>query len=375
MTKKTKAIGARLGTGVAAELIAIAVIAGGVLAGCVERDGDAAPPVASRSGDAGATAGDAAVPEVLATVDGDEITLADVRARVGERLDQLEHSYRSNRHNLIEEALQQMLQDRLLGEEARRRGMNINELVAEQTGESLDISEADIQAWYDANQSRVRGSVDQIRGQIVELLQNQRREAAVDALQDSLEAQHEVGYFLEPYRVALDNAGAPAKGPENAPVTLVEFSDFECPFCKRFAPTLGQLEEAYGDRLRIVYRQFPLTNLHPAAFKAAEASLCAGDQGSFWELHDLMFLESDRLTVRDLKEKAARLGLDQQAFDSCLDTGRYVEQVQNDLAAGRSVGVTGTPALFVNGIPVEGGAVPYETVAEVIDEELERVGG
>ena len=344
------------------------------LAGCVQEEGGASPAAAARSSDAAAPAGVPPMPEVLATVDGEDITLADVRARVGERLDQLDNSYLSNRHNLIEEALQQMLQDRLLGAEARRRGININELVAEQTGGSLTITDAEIEAWYAANQSRVRGSVDQIRDQIVELLQNQRREQAVEALQDSLEAQHEVSYHLDPFRVALDNTGAPAKGPEDAPITLVEFSDFECPFCKRFAPTLGLLEETYGDRLRIVYRQFPLVNLHPAAFKAAEASLCAADQESFWELHDLMFQESDRLTVRDLKEKAGRLGLDQQAFDTCLDTGRYVEQVQNDLAAGRAIGVTGTPTLYVNGIPVEGGAVPFETVAGVIDEELKRLG-
>ena len=172
--------------------------------------------------------------------------------------------------------------------------------------------------------------------------------------------------------IEIDIAGAPSRGSQMATVTIVEFSDFECPFCGRFFPTLKQIKDTYGDRIQIVYRQFPLPNLHPSAFKAAEASLCANEQGEFWAFHDLLFQEQSRLAVRDLKEKAGRLGLNQRKFDNCLDTGRYVQQVQDDMAAGRTAGVTGTPALFVNGIPIKGGAVDFEVVAEVLDQELQR---
>jgi protein-disulfide isomerase len=133
-------------------------------------------------------------------------------------------------------------------------------------------------------------------------------------------------------------------------------------------PTLEQVKQNYGDKVRLVFRQFPL-NIHPNAQKAAEASLCANDQGKFWEMHDLMFAAQRQLTVENLKEKAQRLELDTAAFGQCLDSDKYAAQVQADLEAGMQAGVTGTPAMFINGIPISG-AVPYEQLAQVIDAEL-----
>ncbi len=123
----------------------------------------------------------------------------------------------------------------------------------------------------------------------------------------------------------------------------------------------------------MVFRQFPLRNIHPEAQKAAEASLCAEDQGKFWEMHDLMFEEQSKLGVADLKDKAQRLGLDTGEFEQCLDSGKYQEQVQEDVMAGVQAGVTGTPAVFINGRFLNG-AQPYEALAEIIDEELARQG-
>ena len=161
-------------------------------------------------------------------------------------------------------------------------------------------------------------------------------------------------------------------GPIDAPVTIVEFSDFQCPFCSRVIPTLKQIEESYGDKVRLVFRQFPLHRLHPQAQKAAEASLCADDQGKFWEMHDAMFADQRGLAVDSLKAKAAELELDTATFDECLDSGKYAERIETDLAEGAAVGVTGTPAMFINGRFLSG-AVPYEQIAAVIDQELEAV--
>jgi protein-disulfide isomerase len=156
-------------------------------------------------------------------------------------------------------------------------------------------------------------------------------------------------------------------------VTLIEFSDFQCPFCRQFAPTIHQINKNYGDKIQIVYRQYPIPSLHPFAFKAAEASLCAHEQGKFWGLHDMMFAEQERLTVTDLKDKAGRLGMDKAKFTSCLDTGKYTEQVQRDMQEAVRAGATGTPAIYVNGVEVPGGAVPYNTIAAAIERELARV--
>jgi len=319
------------------------------------------------------TVADLPLPDVLATIGEEQITLDDVRARVGEQFDQMTNQYLQARYNLLDETLQQIMRDRLLAAEADERGMRVNELIEEETGVNLEVTEADIAAFYEENQSRLQGrSLDQVRDQIAEHLRTTRRNEAMAGLEDRLSDERGVVYHMQPFRVELENGGAPALGPSDAVVTLVEFSDFECPYCSRFFPTFQRIKEEYGDRIQIVYRQYPLTSIHPSAFKAAEASLCAEEQGEFWAFHDLLFQEQSRLAVRDLKEKAGRLGLDQTEFDTCLDTGRYVEQVQDDLAAGRTAGVNGTPALFVNGIPIEGGAVAFEVVAEALDRELRR---
>jgi protein-disulfide isomerase len=255
--------------------------------------------------------------------------------------------------------------------EARKQGKTVDQLVLAETGGPLEPTEAEIATWYKENRKRTGGrSLDQIRPKIVEYLRDERRNDAGEKLEQRLNQERNVTVNLQPYRVELNNEGAPSKGPAGAKVTLVEFSDFQCPFCSRFFPTLKQVEENFGDKVRIVYRQFPLTNIHPNAFKAAEASLCAHDQGKFWEMHDMMFQDQKRLTVKDLKAFAGRLGLNQKKFDTCLDTGRYTEQVQEDLKEGNRVGVTGTPAVFVNGVVLEGGAAPYEVVAKAIEKEL-----
>lgn len=158
------------------------------------------------------------------------------------------------------------------------------------------------------------------------------------------------------------------RGNYNAPVTLVEFSDFECPFCSRFHPTVNQALKEYGNKIRLVYKHFPLS-FHPQAQKAAEASECASEQGKFWEMHDKMFENQQLLGLEQFKKWARELKLNGAKFDSCLDTGKFAAKVAADQAEGANKGVNGTPATFVNGQLVSG-AVPYAMLKQAIDQAL-----
>jgi protein-disulfide isomerase len=309
-------------------------------------------------------------PEILATVGGDPVTLEDFEEDVRAQLASFETQYLRQRQTVIHQTVQEVVFDRLLEKEAAKRGMDKDKLLEEIDG-GAKVTDAEMKAWYDQNQDRVGGrpyeSVSaQIRDYLVRTKSQETQQAFVKQFED------EVSYFVGPYRVSLETEGFPAVGPEDAPITLVEFSDFECPYCGQFVSTLEQVKSEYGDRVRIVFRQFPLS-IHPNAPKAAEASLCANDQGKFWEMHDWMFQNQRALHVPNLKGRAGQLGLEQKVFEECLDSGKYEEQVQADLRAGTIAGVTGTPSLFVNGIPTPSGAHPYEAVAAFIEEELSRL--
>ena len=312
--------------------------------------------------------------EVLATIDGESVTRADLDELAGDQLALMEFQYLSERQILVEAAVQEVVRLRLLDEEAEARGISRDELVAAETAGKIDVTQEEITTFYPQNQSRLGGrSFEELYGQIGSYLQEVEREQALTDLTDGLAADKEIVYLVEPFRADIDVEGSPAAGPADAPVTIVEFSDFECPYCQGFAQTMQQVKDAYGSRVRIVFRQFPL-NMHPNAPKAAEASLCANEQGKFWEMHDLMFEEQRQLDMTSLVDKAERLDLDVPDFEACLDSGRFAEQVEADLKAGTRIGVDGTPAVFVNGMPATPGAEGwYETLVEIIEAELERV--
>lgn len=163
------------------------------------------------------------------------------------------------------------------------------------------------------------------------------------------------------------------RGNQNAAVTIVEYSDFECPFCLRFQSTIEQLYNEYKDKALFVYRHFPLSSLHPEAQKAAEASECAAEQGKFWEMHDKIFAANaaQNMSAGQWKKEAASLGLNANKFNDCLDSGKYAGKVAKQQAGGQAAGVQGTPTTFVNGQLVNG-AVPYEEVKAVIEAELAK---
>src|SRR5262249_6614274 len=156
----------------------------------------------------------------------------------------------------------------------------------------------------------------------------------------------------------------------NAPVTIVEFSDFLCPFCRRAQPTLSAIEKRYGDKVRFAFRDYPLEQLHPGATRAAEAARCATDQGKFWPYHDRLFQKATA-SPDDLKTYAGEVGLDVAKFNECFASGKHAAAVQKDMHEGSRLGIGGTPAFFINGRMVSG-AQPLEAFAQIIDDELAR---
>jgi protein-disulfide isomerase len=162
----------------------------------------------------------------------------------------------------------------------------------------------------------------------------------------------------------------PSFGPEDAAVVIVAFSDFQCPYCSSFsAATLPSIEEAYGDKVRFIFRDYPLHAIHPSAQKAAEAGQCAHEQGFFWQYHDLLFANQNTLAVPDLKRFADQIGADTAQFYDCLDSGKYSEEVLLDLQDGQTAGITGTPGFIINGLLMKG-AQPFEVFQQVIDQML-----
>ena len=316
----------------------------------------------------------------LATVNGESITEDQARQAAASDLEQLQirregflASNDREQHDAIQKALESILEDRLILAEAKKRGVTTTQLVATEVDEKVAIPTDDLlNRFLIANQDSINGSREQALPQIRSYLQAQDRERLFGLFMDQLKKDYKTEVYLDSPRLKVPIEGHPVLGSDQASVTIVEFSDFECPYCGRLFPVLKRIEADYKEKIRVVYMQFPLAGIHSHAQKAAEASLCAHDQHRFWEMHDTMFSDQQNLTASDLKLKAVDLKLDRKAFDSCLDSGKYADAVHRDVVEGGKLGVQGTPALIINGLFLEG-ARPYEDIAGVIDSELRRI--
>jgi protein-disulfide isomerase len=308
--------------------------------------------------------------EAVATIAGQPVTRAELEASIAGELSTL----RQQRQDALEKGLDRYLANEVLTRESTARGVSLTDLLDEEVLKNVKSpTDAEVDAFYERNKNNVEGTKEQLAPRIREYLAQQRRQQALQNYVAALNEKYGVRVLLEPLRIGVDAGNSPSRGAANAPLTLVEFGDFQCPYCSRLKPTLEQAMKSYAGKVRLVFRQFPLSS-HPDAAKAAEASLCAREQGKFWELHDRMYEHQNALQVADLKKAATALGLDGKRFGECLDSGRSEAEIKADVLAGQNAGVTGTPALFVNGRPVPGGAVEYSALAKVLDDELKRVG-
>jgi protein-disulfide isomerase len=313
----------------------------------------------------------AAGPDVVAVIGGEPFTARELEEIAGARLFQL----RSQQYQAQRQILDDAIAMRLLEREARERKVTVDELVKQEvTAKVTPVTEAEQKAFYEENKPRFGPMTEAEAMKRIEAGLGQQRAAQRRAeFVETLRAKAGVRVLLDPPRLAVDMAGDPSKGPADAPVTIVEFSDFQCPYCSRAIDTLKKVEENYAGKIRLVYRDYPLVQIHPNAARAAEAAACANDQGKFWPMHDRLFAHQDKLEAADLKKNAAELGLDTAAFDQCLDSGRHAEGWRKDSADAERYGVSSTPAFFINGRLIVG-AQPYEAFAQVIDDELARAG-
>jgi protein-disulfide isomerase len=272
-------------------------------------------------------------------------------------------------------ALDEIVADMVISDAAKAKGMTPEAFTqAEVAKRAKKITDADVVSFYQSNIGQMQGrSLEQMTPAITRFLQEREDQTARQALVTDLrKGGPSVRVLLDPPRSTIQvQATDPSIGNNSARITIVEFSDFQCPFCLRAAPTLKRLREAYGDKVRLVWKDYPLTQIHPQAFKAAEAGHCAAEQGKFWEYHDKMFDSQQALQPEFLKEYAKEMKLDSARFDVCLDSSKYAERVRDGVAAASRLGVSSTPTIYINGRRLEG-AQPYEVLASVIDEELSR---
>jgi protein-disulfide isomerase len=310
--------------------------------------------------------------DVVATVGSQSITLAEVDEKALEApVSNFSGKLSQALYDARRAALEEIVASKLMDDAAKQQGVDRAALVEKEiTAKVPAVTEPEIEAWYQANQSRVQGaSLEQVRQPIRMFLTQERAMKARGQYIDALKSKTKVAVLLDPPRQTVKMAAkSPTRGPADAPIQIVEFSDFQCPFCQRVGPSLKQVFDTYGDRIHLVYREYPLPN-HPNAKQASEAGLCANEQGKFWPFHDRLFANQQRLGSSELKQHAADLGLDTARFNACVDSHKYTQQVEADMNAGNEAGVNGTPAFFINGRLISG-AQPFDEFKRIIDDEL-----
>jgi protein-disulfide isomerase len=321
-------------------------------------------------GDVRPPASDAERARVLASVNGQNITAGDIEEDLRPLVAQTQEQVYLFRKNDVD----QRINDILLSQEAQKRGVTERALLdSEITAKAPTVTEAQAQDFYNKNKERLGGSdFPQLKYQIIQFMQSEEQRKLESALVSRLRNGANVQTFLTPppppvYKIATDDQ--PTKGNPDAAVTVVEFTDYQCPNCAAAQPVVEKLIAEYGDRVRFVVRDFPLTQ-HADARKAAEAAEAAREQGKYWDFTAILFRNQSQLKPEQLKQYAQVLGLDVAKFGAALDSGRLADKVLRDINDGERVGVNGTPTFFINGRRAPD--YSYETLKAALDAALKK---
>jgi len=303
----------------------------------------------------------------VATVSGETIYDDQLAASVQSQILPL----RKQEFDIKKRALDGLIDQKLVEADARKKGLTIEKLLETEVDSKVpEPNDAELQGYYLAQRERFNRPLNDIKDQLRQVLKQAKIQQARQDYVSALRTNAQVAILISAPRVEVAHDPARVKGNPNAPITIVEFSDYECPYCRQVEPTLKGLMTKYKDKIKIAYRDFPLTN-HPHAKLAAEASRCAGEQGKFWEYHDQLMSSSD-LQKPALIGFARGLHLDAQKFASCLDEGKYKADVERDQIEGMQAGISGTPGFFVNGVPLVGAQSP-DAFIRLIESELDSL--
>lgn len=300
---------------------------------------------------------------LLVEINGTKITLADFERKRPTAMFQALNTYYESQRKATEE----FVDEYLLEEEAKKQHLTVAQLLDREVNSKLakDPSEEALRVYFEGVDTTE--PFEAVRGKIIDALRQRRSAKLKTAYMQTLRSAAKISFRLPPPRAAVSLAATPVRGTAGAPVTLVEFADYECPYCQQIQPVIERLETEYKGKLVFAYKDFPLS-MHPNAQKAAEASRCAEAQGKYWELHDRLVTHK-QLDVPGLKKLARDLKLDGEAFDKCVDSGEKAAAVTAHAAEAQALGLQGTPTFFMNGRYLSG-ALSYETLKAMIEEEL-----
>jgi protein-disulfide isomerase len=305
----------------------------------------------------------------IARIGAQEIYEQDLLPSVGGQLFQLE----KQEYDLKLEAVSNLVNQRLLEAEAKSKGLSVEAFLQQTVDQKLppwNIGELD--GFYLAQKDRYNKPLDEIRPQVEQALIQAKIQQARKAYMEQLRSKAGVTILLSPNKIDVSADSSRLRGSPDAPITIVEFGDFQCPYCQEAERALKEVLAKYPDRVQLGFRDFPLRSIHPQAQAAAEASRCAEEQGKFWEYHDLLYTNQARLDPAGLNENARTAGLNTDQFQACLAGGKYKAQIEEDLRLGAAAGVSGTPAFYINGAPLTG-SQPASAFEHIIDAELAKI--
>jgi protein-disulfide isomerase len=312
---------------------------------------------------------------VVATLDGKDILASELGKDVDQTEAQAQRTYCDTIAKVREGALENYIDERLIEKAAAADDTETKEWFRTEVDKLVEEpNDAEIAAFYEQNKSEETPPLELVRDQVVAEILRARQQSAAQRVLDRLRKKADYVAKLPEVRLPPPDLGdaesTPGFGPKDAAVHVVEFSDFECPYCARAAPPIEELKKKYGDRVRFSFRHFPLS-FHPNARPAAEAAQCAEAQDKFWAFHDAVFARSSELGGGGVRAAATDAGLDLAKLDACLASGDAAKQVDADLALANEAGVSGTPSFFLDGRQFEGGP---SDLAEAIEAALQKQG-